>query len=68
MGRPLCQRRIRFGNRCCRGFSVWRERTRAICVSALPEYPNASNKLLSHVASLAGIGRQLRLLAVGALP
>ena len=68
MGRTHCQRGIRLGKPCGQGFSAWQERTRANCVSALPEYPNPSNKFVSHVASLAGIHRQLRILAVRALP
>ena len=51
MGRPLCQRGIRLGKRCCQEYSGWQERARANCGSALPEYPNPSSKFLSHAAS-----------------
>lgn len=68
MGRPLCQRGIRLGKRCCQGYSARQERARAICGSALSEYPSPSSKFLSHAVSPAGIARHLRFLAAACFP
>lgn len=63
MGRPLCQRGIRLGKRCCQEYSARHESARANCGSALPEYLSPSNKFLSHAESPADIARQLHFLA-----
>ena len=68
MRRPLCQRGIRLGKRCCQEYSARQEHARANCEGALPEYPSPSDKILSHVASLADIARQLRFLAAACFP
>jgi hypothetical protein len=68
MGRPLCQRGIRLGKRCCQEYSGRQERARANCGSALPEYPSSFNKFFRHVASPAGIAGQLRFPGAACFP
>jgi hypothetical protein len=68
MGRPLCQRGIRLGKRCCQEYSGRQERARANCAGALPEYPSPFNKFFLNVVSLADIARQLRFLAAAFFP
>jgi hypothetical protein len=64
MGRPLCQRGIRLGKRCCQRFSDRQERLRANCGSALHEYPSLINKFFRHMASLADIARHARFMGL----
>ena len=59
---PLCQRGIGLGKHCCQERPAWQEPVRAICCSALPEYPRLSNQFLSQVAAPADIARHSRLL------
>ncbi len=68
MGRPLFQRRIRLGKRCCQEYSAWQEPVCANCGSALPEYTSLINKFFRHLASLADIARRLRFLAAACFP
>ena len=68
MGRLLCQRGIRLGKSCRRGFSAWQERARANCDSALPEYLSPPNKFHLHAVWLADIARQLHFLAAVCFP